>query len=93
VLAKAACAQASRQGRRVADASAADALRLNGIYEWLVGRRVTAQRLWRQGIATAERRNAKLALARLHHELGTRAGDAAHLESARRLFQRMWHNN
>lgn len=85
-LAKAACARATRQGRRVADASAADALRLNGTYAWLVGERTRAEQLWEQGIASAERLNAKLALARLHHELGTRTGNSAHLESAQRLF-------
>ena len=90
-LAKPACARATRQGHRVADGSAADALRLNGIYAWLTGETRRAQRLWKQGIATAERMNAKLALTRLHHELGTRTGNAAHLETARRLFATMWH--
>jgi len=88
-LAKPACARATRQGRRVADASAADALRLNGIHAWLVGERTRAERLWTQGIATAEAMNAKLALARLHHALGTRSGDPAHLETARLLFAKM----
>lgn len=90
-LAKPACARATRQGRRVADASAADALRLNGTYAWLVGERPRAQRLWGQGIATAERLGAKLALARLCHEFGTRTGEPAHLETARLLFAKMWH--
>jgi class 3 adenylate cyclase/tetratricopeptide (TPR) repeat protein len=92
-LAKPACARATKQGRQVADASAADALRLNGIYAWLVGDGSKAQRLWKQGIATAERLNAKLALAQLHHELGTRTGNATHLEAARRLFATMWHSD
>jgi len=34
-----------------------------------------------------------LALARLHHELGTRTGDPAHLETARLLFGQMWHSH
>ncbi|HWH85083.1 MAG TPA: adenylate/guanylate cyclase domain-containing protein [Burkholderiaceae bacterium] len=92
-LAKPACARATTQGRRVADGGAAEALRLNGVYAWLVRDRTRAQQLWKQGIATAEGMNAKLALARLHHELGTRTGDPAHLETARRLFAQMWHRH
>jgi tetratricopeptide (TPR) repeat protein len=90
-LAKPACARATRQGQRVADGGAAEALRLNGVYAWLVGNKTRAQQLWKQGITTAEGMNAKLALARLHHELGTRTSDPAHLETARRLFATMWH--
>ena len=90
-LAKPACARATRQGRQVADGGAADALRLNGLHAWLVGNKTRAQQLWKQGITTAEGMNAKLALARLHHELGTRTGDPAHLETARLLFATMWH--
>jgi class 3 adenylate cyclase/tetratricopeptide (TPR) repeat protein len=90
-LAKPACARATAQGRRVADGGAADALRLNGVRAWLTGDRTTAQRLWKQGVATARQRGATLALARLHHELGTRSGDAAELETARLMFARMWH--
>jgi tetratricopeptide (TPR) repeat protein len=92
-LAKAACARATRQGRRVADGSAAEALRLNGVYAWLAGDRLRAQQLWRRGIATAEGMNAKLALARLHHELGTHTGDAAQLEAARLMFAKMSHSD
>ena len=44
------------------------------------------------GIATAEGMNAKLALARLHQELGTRTADPAHLETARLLFAQLWHS-
>ena len=66
---------------------------MNGIYGWLVGDRTRAQQLWKQGIATAAGMNAKLAMARLHHELGARTGDAAQLETARVLFAKMWHSD
>jgi class 3 adenylate cyclase/tetratricopeptide (TPR) repeat protein len=92
-LAKPACARARRQGRRVADGSAAEALRLNGVCAWLDGNRARAQRLWSQGIATAEAMNARLALARLHLELGARTGDAAQLQTARTMFAKMWHSD
>ena len=92
-LAKPACARATRQGQRVADGGAAEALRLNGVYAWLVGNKTKAQHLWNHGITTAEGMNAKLVLARLHHELGTRTGDPAHLETARLLFATMWHSD
>jgi hypothetical protein len=74
----------------VADGSAAEALRLNGIFSWLSGDGSRAQRLWKQGIATATDMNAKLTLARLHRELGARTADAAQLETARLMFAKMW---
>jgi tetratricopeptide (TPR) repeat protein len=90
-LAKPACARAIRQGRRVADGSAAEALRLKGICAWLGGDRTGAQRLWRRGMAVAEQMNAQRALARLHQELGTRTEDAVRRETARLMFARMSH--
>ena len=92
-LAKPACARATKQGRRVADEGACDVFRLNGVYAWLVGDKTRAQELWRQGIATAGKMNAKLILARLHHELGTRTSDAAQLETARSLLANTWHSD
>jgi class 3 adenylate cyclase/tetratricopeptide (TPR) repeat protein len=91
-LAKPACARATAQGRRVADGGAAEALRLDGVRAWLVGDRTRALRLWKQGVAMAQQMGARLAWARLHHELGTRTGDAVELETARLMFATMWHD-
>ena len=85
-FAKEACARLSKLGRQVKDESAAEALRLNGIYAWLIGDKKKAQRLWTQGIEVAEKMHANYVLAKIHHELGTRTGDAKHLALARTLF-------
>ena len=85
-LARDARAQMTRLGKRVKDESAAEALRLNGIYAWLIGDKKKTQRLWTQGIEVAEKMHANYVLAKIHHELGKRTGDAKHLALARTLF-------
>ena len=87
--AKSACARATQHGRRIADGSAADALRLCGVHAWLTGRTQLAEQRWRRGLALAAALNAKHAVARLHHELGTRSDLPAHRRSAETLFAEM----
>ena len=83
-----ACARAIHHGRRTGDESAAEALRLAGTYAWLSGRRERALRNWKQGIAVADRKGANHALAKLHHEIALRTGDATHAQAAKEWFDK-----
>jgi tetratricopeptide (TPR) repeat protein len=88
ILSKArrACALVTRVGRDVKDESQAEALRLNGVYRWLVGDKDRAVKLWHLGMTTAQRIGADYVLARLHNEIGSRLNDAAHQERALSLL-------
>ena len=87
-LAASACSRASRHARGVGDESSAEALRLNGILAWSNGNHARAARLWQAGIKVAQSLGANYALARLHHELGSRKLDPAHASAARTLFEK-----
>lgn len=87
-LAASACSRASRHARGVGDESSAEALRLNGILAWSNGNHARAARLWQTGIKVAQSLGANYALARLHHELGSRKLDPAHASAARTLFEK-----
>ncbi len=87
-LAASACSRASRHARGVGDESSAEALRLNGILAWATGDQSRAARLWQAGIKVAQSLGADYALARLHHELGSRKLEAAHASVARNLFEK-----
>jgi tetratricopeptide (TPR) repeat protein len=84
--AKRLAAQLRSHGRRVHDGSAAEAMRVTGILEWLVGNHEGAVSLWEKGIVVAERMTARLALARLHNELGVRVGRQPSVDFARQLL-------
>lgn len=84
--AQAACYRAARHARGIGDESAAEVCRLSGIHAWLAGERARALRAWERGIAVATRSGARAVLARLHHELGARAGETHHAALARELF-------
>jgi hypothetical protein len=59
-----------------------EAVRLQGRYEWLRGRRKAARRWWQCSLALAEKLGARYELGMTHLEIGERLGDRAHLESA-----------
>jgi tetratricopeptide (TPR) repeat protein len=84
--ARAACAVADRQAKRVRDYGAAESIRLRGVLAWLDGRRDKAEALWREAIRVAEGLGAKPVLAQTHLELGRRLGRVEHLVRARELF-------
>jgi len=68
------------------DDCAPDALRLCGIYEWLLGRRAAAEKCWHAGIAMAERLGARHVLGLTHLEIGRRLSDRKHLLRAEELL-------
>ena len=79
---------AVRQGRIDWEA-AATAHRLVGTHEWLRGHRRAASRAWRHSAAVAERLGARHELAVTWHEIGSRTGEPAALETAERLFSEL----
>ena len=83
-----ACARAVRHGRAVHDESAVEALRLQGVHAWLSGNPARATRLWHAAQHAAESVGALYVLARTHHELAVRTGDATHAGRARELFEK-----
>lgn len=86
--AAAACSRAARHGRAVHDESAAEAWRLQGVHAWLSGNRARATRLWHVAIQAAQIMGANYVLARTHHEIALRTGDATHAGRARELFEK-----
>ena len=74
VLAKRACARVTLHGRRLRDDSASEALRLNGIYMWLVGRPKQATEMWVKGLRLASRIHAKWCMSKIRAEMEKRLG-------------------
>jgi hypothetical protein len=62
------------------------AMRLQGAYEWLIGKPTTAQKWWQKSLAQAERMGLRYDLGKTHLEMGQRLGERAHLEKAERFF-------
>ena len=57
-------------------------MRLQGIYEWLTGKRAAAQQWWLRSLAEAERMGLGYDVAMTHFEMGQRLGERTHLEKA-----------
>ena len=83
---KKACSAAIKQGKRVRDDGAPDALRLSGIFAWLDGNPAKAERLWNQSLRVAKDLGARYVLAQTHFELGKRLKNRDHLVQAEELF-------
>ncbi len=85
-LARLACKEALRHGRRVHDHSGPDSMRLQGMLEWQLGHARAARRLWSRSCELAERMGARYVLAKSHYEIGRRFNSRQDLEAAERLF-------
>lgn len=65
---------------------AAEAMRLQGTYEWLQGRPAAAQKWWQKALAEAGRMGLRYDLGMIHREMGVRLRERTHLEKAEALF-------
>jgi len=83
--ARRACRAALKQGKAFCGGMP-EAMRLQGRYAWLKGRRRAAQRWWQRSLVLAETLGARYHLAMTHLEIGERLGDRAHLERAEALL-------
>jgi tetratricopeptide (TPR) repeat protein len=83
--AKNACRDALKLGKLYAPMMPA-AMRLRGTYEWLRGKRATAQKWWHRSLALAEQMGERYYLGKTHLEMGRRLGERAHLERAEAIF-------
>jgi len=61
--------------------------RLQGRLAWLSGEEKSARAFWQKSLATAQRHGMPVEWARTLLEMGTRLGDAARMEEARRVFE------
>jgi tetratricopeptide (TPR) repeat protein len=66
-----------------------EAMRLQGTYEWLRGRRRAAERWWRRGLSFAVQNGICYDEAMIRLEMGCRQGEREHLEKAAALFEEM----
>lgn len=62
------------------------ALRLQGVYEWLMGDSARAKSWWDQSLSEAETLGTPYELALTHLEIGQRLGEWDHLEKAESIF-------
>ncbi len=83
--ARAACVQALREGRRLAEGFPG-ACRHWATYQWLRGRPRRARRWWRRGLDAAHRLGARYESGLIHLERGRRTGAREDIERAERLF-------
>jgi hypothetical protein len=77
---------ASTKNSSACKPKAAEAMRLRGTYEWLMGRQAAAQKWWQRGLAEAERMGQRYEMGMLHAEMGMRRRERAHLDTAEALF-------
>ncbi len=63
--------------------------RLQGTYEWLLGRPRKAEKCWHKSLAVAEELGARYQEAQTRLEIGRRLGDRVELERAEALFAEM----
>jgi hypothetical protein len=66
-----------------------EALRLQGVYEWLTGKQALAHKHWRRSLALAEEMATRYDLAMTHFEMGKRLNDEEHLKQAEAIFAEM----
>ena len=83
--AKPACRAALKHGKAFRG-GLPEAMRLQGIYEWLRGKRAGARKWWQRSIDLAEELGQPYDLGMTHLEMGRRLGERAHLERAEALF-------
>jgi len=60
--------------------------RLQGAYDWLTGRRASAQKNWQRSLVLAEEMGMRYDLAMTHLEMGRRLNDREHLQKAEAIF-------
>jgi len=63
-----------------------EALRLQGVYDWLTGKQASAQKHWQRSLALAEEMGMRYDLATTHLEMGKRLNDHNHLTQAETIF-------
>jgi class 3 adenylate cyclase/tetratricopeptide (TPR) repeat protein len=63
-----------------------EALRLQGTYHWLIGRRHSAETCWDRSLALAEEMGMRYDLGMTHLEIGRRLNDREHLLKAEAIF-------
>ena len=83
--AKGACRAALKNGKAFRGALP-EAMRLQGTYEWLRGKRAAARKWWQRSINLAEELGQPYDLGMAHLEMGRRLGDTSHLALAEALF-------
>jgi tetratricopeptide (TPR) repeat protein len=71
------------QGWRIA---LPDAIRLQGIHEWLSSKPEAARASWEQSLTLAKEMGARYDAGLAHFEIGKRLGERAHLEKAEAIF-------
>jgi len=86
--AKGPCRKALRLAR-VRRNALPEALRLRGLYDWLSGRRTSAEKLWQQSIVLAQQTGARYDLGMTHLEIGRRLNDIQQLKQAERIFSEL----
>jgi len=83
--AKGPCGKALRLAR-IRRNALPEALRLNGLYDWLSGRRTSAEKLWQQSITLAQQTGARYDLGMTYSEIGRHLNDLQQLKQAERIF-------
>jgi len=81
-----ACRAALQHSQKAVRSGLPEAMRLRGRYEWLRGKRATAQQWWQRSLAEAEALGMRYELGVTHLEMGQRLGERAHLEKAEAIF-------
>jgi tetratricopeptide (TPR) repeat protein len=62
------------------------AMRLQGTYEWLIGKPAAAQKWWQRSLVEAERMGLQYDVGMIHLEMGQRLDSRNHLEKAETIF-------
>jgi tetratricopeptide (TPR) repeat protein len=63
-----------------------EAIRLQGVYDWLTGRQASAQKCWQRSIALAEEMGMRYESGMTYLEMGQQLKDRAHLQKAEAIF-------
>ena len=63
-----------------------EATRLQGVYDWLTGRRATAHKDWQRSLDLAEEMGMRYELGMTHLEMGHRLSNVEHLRQAEAIF-------
>jgi tetratricopeptide (TPR) repeat protein len=87
-LARVACRDAMKVAR-ACRMGLPEAMRLQGTFEWLSGRRRAAEHWWRRGLSFAMQNDIRYDEAMICLEMGCRLNERAYLEKAAALFEEM----
>ncbi len=86
---KRSCKNALRSSNRYFRPLRPEAMRLQGTYKWLRGRREAAEKWWNKSLTLADSMGMPHYSGLAHFELGTRLGYRNHLEEASAIFERI----